>query len=435
MRAFVIVCCAALAVGIESAAAAVTVGQIQVSQNWPWSNKVFVDYELNDTAGGVHDVTVTFMNGNQPVNVPFGALSGDLYGVGTGKHRIVWDPSHGDASGLEKLLPSLTAKVSVDEDEKMFMILDLTEGKDAATIPVSFASAPPSGGWNKTDYKTTKLVLRRIPASTFVMGMSAEDIAHFGNPPYSDAPAKVCVRHRTTLTKAYYIGVFPMTIGHAYRIDGYRGSYSPDTHATYPAFNMCYAYLRGTNSCVAANWPKLDNDSFLSRMNAKTTALATSLPGYGFELPTHAQWECACRAGTDTCWNNGTIWAEDGTAETDANLSPLGVYKSNSGSGPWSVAQKQPNAFGLFDMHGCLHERIRDRYDVYYQNHSGADEVDPLVYSDKTTWSPATWSCGGAWNSSAKGCQSGYMNNAGSLTDHTTDTVYGFRLACVYIGD
>ena len=417
-----------LAAAISSAASATSVQSVVVRQQWPWSNKVNIDYVLVDAANGGHDVTVTIRDGANPVEIAPGSLSGDLYGVMPGERRIVWDPSYG---GVErpKMYTSLTATVSVGDDSKMWMIVDLSAGASAGSFPISFTNAPPSGGWNQDVYKTTKLVLRRIKASTFVMGMTEAEIAHFGNPPYYDVPANVCKRHRTTLTQDYYIGVFPVTCGHAYQIDGYTGAYSASTHGQYPAYNTCYAYLRGTNSWDAANWPGLDEASFLGRLNAKTPAVGSELPGYKFDLPSHAQWECACRAGTDTCWNDGSSWAEGGTAATDANLDNLAVYKK---SGPDKVGKKTPNAFGIFDMHGLFFERIRDRYSVYYANHSGADETDPLIYSGTAaSWSWATWSCGGAWNSDAKICQSSYMQASGSVTDHTSDYMYGFRLAVV----
>jgi len=99
--------------------------------------------------------------------------------------------------------------------------------------------------------------------------------------------------------------------------------------------------------------------TFLMTLGART--------GLPFDLPTEAQWEYACRAGTRTAYNNG---AGCGSAAMDDelrddNLEPLAWYGHNwpgqeSGIGTREVGQKQPNAWGLYDMHGNVWELCLD---------------------------------------------------------------------------
>jgi formylglycine-generating enzyme required for sulfatase activity len=83
----------------------------------------------------------------------------------------------------------------------------------------------------------------------------------------------------------------------------------------------------------------------------------------GYRLPTEAQWEYACRAGTTTAYNTGDIISDN-----------TGWYDGNSGSKTHEVGKKPPNAYGLYDMHGNAHEWCWDWY-AYYPNDT---QTDPM---------------------------------------------------------
>ncbi len=126
---------------------------------------------------------------------------------------------------------------------------------------------------------------------------------------------------------------------------------------------------------------------------------------YAYTLPTEAQWEYACRAGTT------------GPFAGSGNLNAMGWCWSNSGGQTHSVAQKQPNAWGLYDMHGNVWEWCRD----WYGDYPGGSVRDPT--------GPASGSHrvyrGGSWGGLPLRCRSAYR----SLDPGIRGFGLGFRLA------
>ena len=82
-------------------------------------------------------------------------------------------------------------------------------------------------------------------------------------------------------------------------------------------------------------------------------------------MPTEAEWEYACRAGTETKYNTGN---------SESDLARAGWYSKNSGNKTHPVGQKAPNSWGLYDMHGNLWEWCNDWYDLDYYNSSPSVE-------------------------------------------------------------
>ena len=112
----------------------------------------------------------------------------------------------------------------------------------------------------------------------------------------------------------------------------------------------------------------------------------------GYRLPTEAEWEFACRAGTTTVYNIGT--------NTPAGLSRAGWYENNSGNRTHPVMQKSPNTLGLYDMHGNVTEWCWD----WYASYPDEGEVDPAGASSGLN----RISRGGSWGTSAESAGSSY---------------------------
>ena len=199
------------------------------------------------------------------------------------------------------------------------------------------------------------MTFRLIPAGTFVMGSPSDELGR-----ESDE-----TQYTVTISESFYMQTTEVTQGQWKAIMDNNPSY----------FDSC-----GLNCPVEyVSWE--DTQTFIATLNAM---------GEGsYTLPTEAQWEYAARAGSNKAFTNGDI----SNTTTDSNLDVMGWYLSNSNSTPHAVAQKQANAWGLFDMHGNVWEWCYDYYDTYPTG-SVTDPVGPSSSSSRVVR-------GGGWNYNA----------------------------------
>jgi len=142
------------------------------------------------------------------------------------------------------------------------------------------------------------------------------------------------------------------------------------------------AYFKGGSQLPVEMVSCNDIQAFLLKINEK-------YPGMGFRLPTEAEWEYACRAGTTTSYFFGN---------DPALLGDYAWFANNAGGSPHPVGQKKPNPWGLYDMSGNVWESVQDFYGLY----SGHAQVDPT--------GPPNGECkirrGGGWCFSPDECRS-----------------------------
>jgi formylglycine-generating enzyme required for sulfatase activity len=241
-----------------------------------------------------------------------------------------------------------------------YLAIDLAAGPSASNYAVSYLGDTP--GDVTDDYMTTKLLLRRIPGGTFIMGSPTNELGR-----ENDETA-----HRVTLTKDYYIGVFEVTQKQWERVMGSWPSYftNVDGRESRPVDSVSYCDIRENtnNSTMYPSWPltnRVNENSFMGKLRTRTGL--TSL-----DLPTEAQWEYACRAGTTTALNSGR--GVTSTNSADEAMSALGRYRYNGYSldpgvttdaGTATVGSYQANAWGICDMHGNVREWCLDAYGAY----------------------------------------------------------------------
>ena len=332
-----------LAMMVTVAQAGVSVTNVVAQQRYPWNGLVDVDYEVvcdnPETDIWVYPVG---MDEDMRVSMAMRSLSGAGVGapVRAGTHRMTWDAQ---ADYPEFKTSAFTVKMYAITGAAQYMVVDLSGGVDALSYPVSYLNAEPVGGWTD-EYKGDKLVLRIIAPGTFMMGSPTDELGRQSNE----------TLHQVTLTQPYYVGVFEVTQRQWFLVMGANPSYQAGDYR--PVHNVSYNVIRGTVN--GAQWPvssQVDANSFMGRLQSKTNMR--------FDLPTDAQWEYACRAGTGTALNSGKNLTATGTCPNMAEVGRY-CYNQSDGKGGYTYCTKVgsylPNAWGLYDMHGNVWEWCLD---------------------------------------------------------------------------
>ena len=362
-----------------------TISDVKVTPIPPWG--IAIDYNLS----GAEEVDSE--DADSVVTLRVEAIDGGITNVATslsgekdyrnGAHRVYWNMSKDGIASK-----TTTGVVSVSYCRiipRVYCIVDLSGGSETNTYPISYVYKPPSDGFTNEVYKTTKLVLKRVDAGSFIMGDDQSDESH-----------------RVTLTKSFYMGLFEVTQKQWELVMGSNPCSSTWYGAgdAYPVHYVSYNMIRGSSE--GANWPatnSVDSSSFLGKLRDRTKL--------DFDLPTEAQWEYACRAGTTTTYSYGD----------NANGDYM-WYTGNSEDSTHEVGTKKANPWGFYDMHGNVWEWCLD-----------LDWNASLMYGEDPKGSSSGWKRvfrGGCWFHAANLCTSSYRG-CNSWTSTANDL--GFRLS------
>ena len=316
--------------------------------------------------------------------------------------RVSWPDQRFDGNVVTVRLTASAADVPPD-----VMDIDL-ETKAVAYYPSM--DYLPDGGLANDKYRTTHLVMKKVHAAgqTFTMGS-----------PTDENPNRLAteVQHSVSFTKDYYLAIYETTrkqfttmgctvaANYGAQDDPYPGDDADQT----PIGRILYNNLRGTVE-NGIDWPGTGStvygDSYLATIRTAT--------GLALDLPTEAQWEFACRAGTTTAMYNGKPNA--GTwGNSDCN--DIAWYTGTSEQKPHAVGGKLPNDWGFYDMYGNVREWCLDWY-ATYPDTPVVDPNGPTSGTERVIRSSYYWD-------GSRGMRSAYRT---SQYPRTADTTYGFRL-------
>ena len=229
--------------------------------------------------------------------------------------------------------------------------------------------------WRVRD-TATQMEMLLVPPGIFTMGCTASNqygCAGNENP-----------THSVTLTQAFYLGRYEVTQGQWVAKMG-----------TNPS------YFQGQSDSASRPVEKVDWNTIQGYLSATC-----------MRLPSEAEWEYACRAGTTTAFNNGS--------SDDATVGTIAWYTTNSGSQTHAVGGKAANALGLYDMSGSVSEWTNDRFGTtYYSVSPSTNPLGPVVGSDRVLR-------GGSWRDSSDLVRSSYRI---PLNNGLTNFGVGFRVA------
>ena len=466
--------------------------QVIVRQQWPWSTDIKVEYKLAEVTAPV-DISVRAFNGETEITTPnlVAAITGDLYGISeSGIGQFIIDPVK--AFGNTKVaIADFRVELEVTDSpanigEVLYKIYDLEGGGCTdvtradllngkyGTIETNYTAFTGfntpvtdviiwTGVTNNEEYATTKLVLRKIPAAgqTFTMGspssekgrVNSEKVMTGGTQGSLNTSGGTVVttngfetQHSVSMTKDFYIGVFEVTQYQYWKImNTWPSAFSlPECRDSRPVELVSYEDIRGAVS-LAQEWPsntahEVVNTSFLGKLRA---ALDGSPK---IDLPTEAQWECACRAKSTAAWYSGSNPAYTTADHNPAGLNKIARFNMSGGNlengtvnpslavcatlgttnGTARVGSYLPNAWGVYDMLGNVMEWCLDWWGPYTAD-AASEPNGPM--RDEATY--GQWGYrnrivrgGGYWSSASVARSAGRWHD----THSQKERIRGFRL-------
>ena len=238
---------------------------------------------------------------------------------------------------------------------------------------------------------TVSLDMIWIEPGTFMMGSPEDELGR-------DSEKETL--HEVTLTTGYWVGKYEVTQSQYETVMGTNPSHNYGVGDDYPVYYV--------------SWN--DAMDFCAKLTATEKAAGRLPVGYEYTLPTEAQWEYACRAGTTTALNNGENLSDmDKCPEMDE----VGWYGYNSDRTSHPAGEKKPNDWDLYDMHGNVQEWCLDWGEDEYPTSPVVDPTGPEIGYYRVLR-------GGSRSNRAYACRSAYRTYFGS--DYTANNV-GFRVA------
>jgi formylglycine-generating enzyme required for sulfatase activity len=241
--------------------------------------------------------------------------------------------------------------------------------------------------------------LKLVPAGKFLMG--AKDGGSKGQAP----------EHEVAITKPFSIGMHEVTVGQFRQFaEAAKYQTQPEKDNATPTWRKPPFEQADDHPVVCVSW--VDAAAFCAWLSNKE--------GKRYALPTEAQWEYCCRAGSQTKYSFG---------DDDADLPRYAWYSRNAGKKTHPVGQLQPNAWGLYDMHGNVREWCADYYKKDYYRHSPREDSPGPTSSDPFNKARETRVIrGGGWFRPEGYCPSAFRLDHGNDQAGYHSGAVGFRV-------
>jgi len=221
-------------------------------------------------------------------------------------------------------------------------------------------------------------------------------------------------QHEVAITTNFYLGIHEVTQTQYQEVMGNNPSYFTPTGP-----GKAKVRAKETTQCPVENVTWHQAVEFCRKLGALPKEKESKR---SYRLPTEAEWEYACRAGTTTALHYGNV-----VDSYSANFNGLSPYGLGGRNGPflrttWHVGAYPANKFGLFDMHGNVIEWCNDWYAAdYYKNSPKEDPPGPSSGAERVTR-------GGSWSNSGKACRSAVRTNLAPDESHYG---LGFRVVLI----
>lgn len=348
----------ALLLGFVSVAAGTLVAapEVSVTRMAQSAGVVTIDYSLANEAA---IVTVDFQtNGVSIGEANFTNLGGDVNRLVTpGDHTITWKAYKSWRNHKARVKAVVTAWTQANPPD--YMVVDLTK-PNAVSYYVS-TNALPNGGLANDDYRLTKVVFRKVAARgrQFRMGRGLNELKSTAT--LAENPMLA------SFSEDYYLGIYPVTQKQYMLIQKLDESpcnfkkdfYGNDEYLMGPFENIVYSKIRGgvwkgSDATTAQTGSEPAADTLIANVRALTGL-------DNLDLPTEAQWEFACRAGSTTkyWWGDAAITKEQGNI--NQGVKPAGGEKIGSFNyRSTRVDAYPPNPWGFYDFYGNVEELCLD---------------------------------------------------------------------------